>query len=209
MDLRRGAKFGNQISENRIIISDEYFWRLQMKSFLLTLAIAFLVIPVFSIIPATEVQARSGDDALKALPQLQLKDFAGKPVKQADLGGKAYIVDFWATWCGPCIVEIPAFNRLQERYADKGLKVVGVTLASGEANEVQAAMKELVTKKNISMKYTVVMGDDNQLGDLNVMGFPTTFVVTRDCKIYKRYTGAGPKKVEEIEADIQKLLQEQ
>jgi thiol-disulfide isomerase/thioredoxin len=181
-----------------------------MKSFLLTIAIVLLVIPVFSIIPATDVQARTGDNALKALPQMQLKDFAGKPVKQDDLGGKAYIVDFWATWCGPCIVEIPAFNRLQEKYADKGLKVLGVTLASGEAREVETFItKELVTKKKITMKYTVVMGDDNQLGDLNVMGFPTTFVVTKDWKIYKKYTGAGPKKAEEIEADIQKLLQEQ
>lgn len=181
-----------------------------MKSFLLIIAIALLVIPVFSILPATAVQAGMGDDTLKALPQLQLKDFSGKTVKQEELGGKAYIVDFWATWCGPCIVEIPAFNRLHEKYADKGLKILGVTIASGDAKEVETFIaKDLLAKKKFTMNYTVLMGDDNQLGDLNVMGFPTTFVVTRDWKIYKRYTGAGPKKVEEIEADIQKLLEAQ
>lgn len=172
-----------------------------MKSFLLTVAMALLLMPALSLLPASEAQAN--DSALKTLPQMELKDFAGKAVKQQDLGGKAYIVDFWATWCGPCIVEIPAFNRLQEKYADKGLKVLGVTLASGEAKEVAPFVSRF------KIKYTVLMGDDDQLGDLNVMGFPTTFVVTKDWKIYKKYTGAGPKKSEEIEADIQKLLESQ
>jgi thiol-disulfide isomerase/thioredoxin len=172
-----------------------------MKSIRLTFALALLLIPVR--MPATQTQAAANDNALKALPQMQMTDFAGKPVKQEQLGGKAYIIDFWATWCGPCIVEIPAFNRLQEKYAAQGLKVLGVTLASGEAKEVQP----FVTR--FKMKYTVVMGNDDQLGDLNVMGFPTTYVVTRDWKIYRKYTGAGPKKSEEIEADIQKLLAEQ
>jgi thiol-disulfide isomerase/thioredoxin len=181
-----------------------------VKSFLLILAIALVVIPAFSILPAKAVQARASDDTLKALPPLQLKDFSGKTVKQEELGGKAYIVDFWATWCGPCIVEIPAFNRLHEKYADKGLKILGVTIASGDAKEVETFLaKDLLAKKKFTLNYTVLMGDDNQLGDLNVMGFPTTFVVTRDWKIYKRYTGAGPKKAEEIEADIQKLLEAQ
>jgi len=56
------------------------------------------------------------------------------------------------------------------------------------------------------MKYTVLMGDDDQGYDLNVVGFPTTFIVTRDGKIFNKYLGAGPKKAAQIEADIQKLL---
>jgi thiol-disulfide isomerase/thioredoxin len=201
--LRLGEEFGNHSRVNRIIIPGEYFLEAQMKSFLLTIVFALLAISVFSLPPVAEAQAGANGDLLKPLPQMQLKDFAGKSVKQEELGGKLYVVDFWATWCGPCIVEIPSFNRLQEKYAAQGVKILGVTLASGEAKEVQPF---IIRHK---MKYTVVMGDDDQLGDLNIMGFPTTFIVTKDWKIYKRYIGAGSKKAEEIEADIQKLLEGQ
>jgi len=73
-------------------------------------------------------------------------------------------------------------------------------LASGEAAEV----KPFVTKNK--MKYTVVMGDDDQVYDLNVIGFPTTYLVTRDMKVFRKYIGAGAKKAAELEADIQTLL---
>jgi thiol-disulfide isomerase/thioredoxin len=110
------------------------------------------------------------------------------------------VLDFWATWCLPCIAEIPSLNRLQEKYASRGVKVVGVALASGEADEV----KPFVGKNK--MKYTVLMGDDDQVYDLNVVAFPTTYLVTRDMKVFRKYLGAGPRKSAELEADIQKLL---
>ncbi|MBI3650570.1 MAG: TlpA family protein disulfide reductase [Acidobacteria bacterium] len=165
-----------------------------MKAFLLTVALALLALPAFSLPPT------STEETLKPLPKLTLTDLNGKSVKPESLNGKVYVLDFWATWCGPCIMEIPSFNRLQAKYADRGLKVIGVTLASGEAKEVQPFLTRY------KMKYNVVMGDDEQAGELNIMGFPTTYVVTKDWKIYKRYMGAGAKKAEQIEADIQQLL---
>ena len=172
-----------------------------MKSFATVLVLAYAALAFTSNVTVSGTAAKGQEKPdLKPLPTLKLTDFAGKPVTQEEFNGKAYIVDFWATWCGPCIVEIPHFNRLQEKYADKGLKVIGVTLASGEAKEV----KPLVDRHK--MKYTVLMGDDEQAFDLQIMGFPTTCVVTQDWKVYKRYTGLGAKKAEQIEADILHLL---
>lgn len=149
--------------------------------------------------------AQSADNKkeLKSLPEVRLRDFNGKPIKAVSLKGSVYIFDFWATWCGPCIKEIPVWNQLQAKYAAQGVKVVGVTLASGEAKEV----KPFVAKNN--MKYTVLMGDDDQTYDLNIIGFPMTYVVTSDMKIYSKYIGASSQKAAKIEADVQEILKRQ
>lgn len=148
----------------------------------------------------TESNGASASDSEKPLPAIKLQDFEGKAISSDQFKGNIIVLDFWATWCGPCIAEIPSLNRLQEKYASKGVKVVGVALASGEADEV----KPFVGKNK--MKYTVLMGDDEQVYDLNVVAFPTTFLVTRDMRVYRKYLGAGPRKAAELEADIEKLL---
>ena len=166
---------------------------------LIVLALALaLTAPALS-----SAQNAAGTEPLKALPEVHLADFDGKPVKADSLKGSVYVFDFWATWCGPCLLEIPVWNQLQAKYGDKGLKVIGVTMASGDAKEV----KPFVAKRN--MKYTVLLGDDDQTYDLNVIGFPTTYVVTGDMKIYSKYIGTSARKAAKVEADIQEILKRQ
>lgn len=174
-----------------------------MKHLLILVIAIALAAPAFSRQAGqSEVTAPSSSaNELKALPPLNLQDFDGKAISAADqFKGNIVVLDFWATWCVPCIAEIPSFNRLQEKYGAKGVKVVGVALASGEAKEV----KPFVGRNK--MKYTVLMGDDDQVYDLNVVAFPTTYLVTRDMKVFRRYIGTGPRKAAEVEADIQTLL---
>jgi thiol-disulfide isomerase/thioredoxin len=167
-----------------------------------------LVVAIALAAPALSMQDDQAEGAappsslndIKPLPPLNLQDFDGKSIPADQFKGNIVVLDFWATWCVPCIAEIPALNRLQEKYAAKGVRVVGVALASGNAVEV----KPFVGRNK--MKYTVLMGDDDQVYDLNVVAFPTTYLVTRDMKVFRRYIGAGPKKAAELEADIQKLL---
>jgi thiol-disulfide isomerase/thioredoxin len=166
----------------------------------LILAIA-LAAPAFSLQGQTDGTAQpSSTDELKALPPINLQDFEGKTVQADQFKGNIVVLDFWATWCVPCIAEIPTLNRLQQKYGASGVRVVGVALASGDAKEV----KPFIGRNK--MKYTVLLGDDDQVYDLNVIAFPTTYLVTRDMKIFRRYMGAGPRKAAEIEADIKKLL---
>ena len=176
-----------------------------MKLILLLLVAIVLAAPALSMQPVQSVgpgPGLAGSD-LKALPPLNLQDFDGRAISSAEqFKGNIVVLDFWATWCVPCIAEIPVLNRLQEKYGPSGVKVVGVTLASGESKEV----KPFVGRNK--MKYTVLMGDDDQAYDLNVVAFPTTYLVTRDMKVFKRYIGAGPRKAAEVEADIQTLLAE-
>jgi cytochrome c biogenesis protein CcmG/thiol:disulfide interchange protein DsbE len=171
-----------------------------MKFLVAMLMLIALVAPSLG---TASAQSADSKESLKSLPEVHLRDFNGKPIKAASLKGSVYIFDFWATWCGPCIKEIPVWNQLQAKYGAQGLKVVGVTLASGEASEV----KPFVTKNN--MKYTVLMGDDDQTYDLNIIGFPMTYVLTSDMKVYSKYIGASAQKAAKIEADVQEILKRQ
>src|SRR5262249_10010996 len=144
--------------------------------------------------------AESVKNGLKPMVDLRLQSLDGKPVSPEDLKGKVIVVDFWATWCGPCISEIPEFNELQRKFAGKGVEVMGVALASGTPAEVKPFVDRF------KMKYSVVMGDDDQTYDLNIVAYPTTYLVTKDWKVYRVYMGAGHAKARQIEKDIERLL---
>jgi thiol-disulfide isomerase/thioredoxin len=135
-------------------------------------------------------------------PEFELENVAGGKTKAADLKGKVLVLDFWATWCEPCIMEIPKFNKMADEFKGKNVEVVGITVESPRG-DIQPKVKET------GMKYTVLVGNDAVVdGFGGLIGFPTTFVVTQDWKIYKKYMGALPDKDARIKKDIEKLLAE-
>ena len=141
----------------------------------------------------------SGSDSTTPALAWELKDVDGKLVKSSSFAGKVVILDFWATWCGPCRMEIPEFVELQRKYADKGLAVVGVSLDQGGAS----AVKGFMTRTGVN--YPVVLADEAVVSAFGgVEAIPTTFVIDRRGRIVGKHIGYTEKS--EFEAEIKSLL---
>jgi len=136
---------------------------------------------------------------LQAAPAWALVDLAGKPVTSESLKGKVVIVDFWATWCGPCRAAIPHLMDLHKLYKDKGFEVVGVSLDQ----QGPAVVQSFVTQHEIP--YTIAMGNQKIVSDFGgVRGIPTAFIISQDGKIYRKIVGLVPR--EQYEKDVIALL---
>lgn len=150
--------------------------------------------------PAFTAQAvKEGDPA----PDFELKDADGKTVKLSDYKGKVVLLNFWATWCGPCKFEIPWFIEFERAYRDKGFAVLGVSFDDDGWEVVKPYMA--ASKIN----YRIVVGDDkvDKLygGSEGVSSLPTSYMIGRDGRVSSIHVGLVPKRA--YEDDIQKLIQ--
>ena len=127
-----------------------------------------------------------------------LKDQHNVPVKMADYKGKVVIVNFWATWCGPCKIEIPDFVKLYSEYKDKGLVIVGISV-DDSPEQLQSFMQEF------KMNYPVLqMTPEVESAWGPFYGYPTSFIVARDGSICTKHLGPATK--EQFEKEIKALL---
>lgn len=152
----------------------------------------------------------------KMAPAFTLRDTNGRKVSLSDYKGKAVIVDFWATWCAPCKVEIPWLEKFHDQYASQGLEILGVSEDDLDLdNKAKLAdEKQAIAKKAAQMKinYPVLIDDasvDTPYGKLvgntqGIDGLPTTFFIDRDGKVIASTLGLVSR--DEIEANIKKAL---
>ena len=126
----------------------------------------------------------------QAAPDFELKSLEGKNVKLSDFRGKAVLLNFWATWCGPCKLEMPWFVDLQKQYGPEGLQVVGVAMDDASEQDIAKFTQEL------GVNYPILLGKEavgEAYGGVNVL--PTTFFVDRDGKIVAREFGLQSRSV--------------
>lgn len=123
----------------------------------------------------------------------------GKSLSYNDFAGKPLIVDFWATWCGPCRFAMPHLDALEARHADDGLRVVGVSVDDVEPRIVQKYVDKLGVDFQIAMASEQILTD---FGPLNAL--PTTFFINREGEIVRRVVGYIDE--ETLEAYAQEIL---
>ena len=132
-------------------------------------------------------------------PDFQLKNLDGQSVSLSDLQGKPVLINFWATWCHPCIYEMPYLQQVYEEWSDKGLMVLAINIGESSA-QVEAFMQShdlslpvlLDAKQAVAQKY-------------NIWSIPTTFFIDKDGIIQEKIVCAFPSKIA-IEEKLSKII---
>jgi len=132
-------------------------------------------------------------------PDFSLESLDGKTTHLSDFRGKAVLLNFWATWCGPCKIEMPWFVDLQNQYRSQGFQIVGVAMDDGSKEDIAKFAKDM------GVNYPILIGKDS-VGDAygGVPALPQSFLIARDGKIVDKIVGLRGKA--EIEDSIKKAL---
>ena len=149
---------------------------------------------------AVDSQLSCPADAKPANLNFTLKDANDRDVALSQYKGKVIVIDFWATWCGPCKVEIPHFVEFQEKYGKAGLQIVGISV-DDTADKLAPYIRDM------KMNYPVLQGldhDDLQEAYGPIVGIPVSVLISRDGKVCATHTGLTGKDV--FEREIKALL---
>ena len=159
--------------------------------------LAFLSVLVFLLAASctrSEKPAATGSMA----PNFTLQDIEGRNVALRDLKGKVVLLEFWATWCAPCRVSIPAIEKIYAAYEGKGLAILGISMDGGDWDSVKAFGKDF------GISYPILRGDDAVSQKYMVRTIPMFILIDREGNIRHRFLGAGNE--DKIEKEIKTLL---
>lgn len=151
-----------------------------------------------------------------APPEISVSEWIDQPpVKLSDLRGRVVLLDFWATWCGPCRVTIPKLNALHRKYRDRGLVVLGLTNYFGQGDgramtpvEELAFLRQFKKRFNVAYGYGVTNSEANAI-NYSISSLPTTVLIDRRGAVRLITVGASEAETETLDAMVRKLIEEQ
>ena len=161
----------------------------------------YLVITASFIATSPAIAAQTAPSALAhhPAPNFSRQDLQSKKtIRLVAFRGKVVLLNFWATWCDPCLTEMPTFNEWQKQYGPGNFQVIGVSMDDAPANVVSTVAK-------LKLNYPVLMGDEH-LGAAygGILGLPVTFLIDRRGKVQARYEGAD---IASIQRNVERLLE--
>jgi cytochrome c biogenesis protein CcmG/thiol:disulfide interchange protein DsbE len=140
---------------------------------------------------------RSSGRSLSIAPDFTRLDLEHRKITLSEFRGKVVLLNFWATWCGPCLTEAPVFSTWQKQYGPEGLQVIGISMDD-------ASPKVVSTVSKLKLVYPVLMGDETLGTDYGgILGLPVTFLIDRKGVIRARFHDAN---TEAMQTKLRMLL---
>jgi peroxiredoxin len=165
------------------------------------MVVALMLVFGFKLARRSSQSASAGDVQMKSgiAPDFTLQSLDGKTVRLSDFRGKPVVLNFWATWCGPCKIEMPWFVDLQKQYGPAGLQFLGVAMDDASTKDIAEFAESM------KVNYPILIGKDT-VGDAygGVQFLPETFFIDRDGKVVDKVFGLKGRG--EIEDAIKKIL---
>jgi cytochrome c biogenesis protein CcmG, thiol:disulfide interchange protein DsbE len=156
-----------------------------------------LIVPIVHLRLVAQT-ATGGVGVGHSAPNFSRVDLTHRKVVLSSYRGKIVLLNFWATWCEPCLTEMPTFVEWQKQYGSQNFQVIGISMDD-------TVPEVIATVSRLKLDYPVLMGDEYLGADYGgVLGLPVTFLIDRHGKIQARYQGTS---LIRIHSDIQKLLQ--
>jgi peroxiredoxin len=173
------------------------------------LVAAAMMVPLSAVAQRDVHATLIAKDTRTAAPNFRLASSDGRSLGISNFKGKVVLVNFWATACGGCVLEIPSFIELQRKYQGSDFTVVGISADipyEGLKSETEAWQKVRPFIAEHEVNYPIVMGNDGVIGAFGFQSYPATYLIDKSGKIAATYVGIVSK--DDVDTNIQRLLAE-